>query len=362
MLKNLLIRLYCCSRLSFPLADKILRSLEPLEYKTAEECLRILSSVSEINDCLKMEGSKDPLSPPLDIYEKLARKGIKAICRWEEGYPAPLREIVSAPALIFYQGLLPNPDLLSVGIVGARKATPIGMQAARDFSRTLAEYPVSVISGLASGIDTAAHEGALWGGGYTLAVLGCGLNTTYPASNLRLRQQIIDGGGCILSEFPPTLRAQTWNFPRRNRIISGLCSGVIIIEAGLKSGSLITAKYALDQNRDLFAVPGSIRNPVSQGTNQLIKYGAVPVTEGNDVLNHYSLNTPRLISNEIRKEPLSPAESSLIDAIRREGAVTVDELVATMEFTVPQLLGHLASLEIKGIVEQWITGEYRVLT
>lgn len=359
-MKNLILWLYCHPEIPYQLVDKTLRSLEPLECIAAEDCLQKLSTVPEIRASICRLAPDHLDFAPNATLENLARKGIKTICRWEEGYPASLREIASAPPVLFYQGLLPNPDTLSVAIVGARKATPIGLQAARDFSRTLAEASVSVISGLADGIDTAAHEGAIMAGGYTLAVLGCGLKHNYPASNLRLRQRILDSGGGVLSEFPPSLRAQTWNFPRRNRIISGLSSGVIIIEAGIKSGSLITAKYALEQNRDLFAVPGSIRNPVSQGTNQLIKYGAIPATEGQDILTHYSLAAPKKASGMHQNIGLSAEETALARAITSAGAATVDDLTAVTDFPVPRLLGILASLEIKGVVEQWITGEYRV--
>lgn len=353
-MKNLLLRLYCNPKIPFQLVDKLLRSLEPLEYRSIEECVHKISLLPEVQNCNELQDIDA-------INEHLVLKGIKSICRWEDGYPVSLREIAASPPIIFYQGLLPNPEALTVGIVGARKATPTGLQAARDFSRTLAESCVSVISGLADGIDTGAHEGALSAGGYTLAVLGCGLKYNYPASNLRLRHRILDSGGGIVSEFAPSLRAQTWNFPRRNRIISGLSSGVVIIEAGIKSGSLITAKYALEQNRDIFAVPGSIRNPVSMGTNQLIKYGAIPVTEGSDILGHYALTYPVKNASKNPHHNLSSEEAALVHAINASGAATVDTLAATTPFSIPQLLGHLASLEIKGIVEQWITGEYRVI-
>lgn len=360
-MKNLLLRLYCTPEIPFQLTDKALRSLEPLEYRSVDDCIQSLWSSPDMMAFKNHWKAEELHRTPDIILENLSDKGIKTVCRWEDGYPSLLREIAAAPPILFYQGLLPNPDSLCIGIVGARKATPIGLQAARDFSRELAEASLSIISGLADGIDTGAHEGALSSWGYTLAVLGCGLRYNYPASNLRLRQRILESGGGIVSEFPPSLRAQTWNFPRRNRIISGLSSGVIIIEAGIKSGSLITAKYALEQNRDLFAVPGSIRNPVSLGTNQLIKYGAIPVTESSDLLSHYSLASPKRISPNNTRFSLSPEEASLIQAISNEGAATVDTLALCTPFSVPQLLGHLSALEIKGLIEQWITGEYRVI-
>lgn len=361
MLKNLILRLYHHPDIPFQTTDKLLRTLEPLELKTEAECIRVMSAIPETQGIAARLGPSDPFSPSQRIREYLEKRTIKALCRWEDDYPSMLREIPDAPPIIFYQGMLPNPEAYAIGIVGARKATQVGLQAARDFSKTLAENSIAAISGLAEGIDTAVHEGALASGGYTLAVLGCGLNHTYPASNVRLRRRILDGGGGILSEFPPALPARTWNFPRRNRIISGVSTGVIIIEAGLKSGSLITAKYALDQGRDLFAVPGSIRNPVSMGTNQLIKYGAIPATEGADILSHYSLTDSNRASARPSRLPLSDDESALFRTICDSGAATVDGLADSMDFSVPQLLGLLASLEIKGAVERWITGEYVVI-
>lgn len=359
MLKALIFNLYLHADSPYAAADKLLRSLEPLELRSDEELLGAVRNAPEVK-AIRAFNDPSRMIEALEHYEeKLHQRNIKTLCRWEDGYPPLLREIPDAPPILFYQGLLPYPDGLSIGMVGARKATPVGLQAARDFSRTLGDNGISVISGLAEGIDTASHTGALDSRGYTLAVLGCGLSHTYPASNLKLRHRILDAGGGVLSEFPPNLPARTWNFPRRNRIISGMASGVLVIEAGVKSGSLITARYALDQGRDIFAVPGSIRNPVSEGTNQLIKFGAVPVTEGQDLLDHYAL-TPVQHEKAAPSEALTPEEISLVKSISTLGTATVDTLAADTAFSVPQLLGHLAALEIKGAIERWITGEYLV--
>lgn len=358
MLKHLLLRLYCGAEAGFTSVDRCLRALEPWEGHTAESALGRLMREPELQTFFKAPGNRDPLAPCPRIGQQLAARGIKPLCRWEEGYPALLREAPDAPLLLFYQGLLPNPDSLSVGMVGARRSTPAGLQTAREIAAQLAAGGVSVISGLAEGADTAAHEGALSVGGYTLAVLGSGLNQTYPASNQRLRRRILEGGGGILSEFPPDLPARTWNFPRRNRIISGLSAGVLITEASLRSGSLITARYALEQGRDLFAVPGSVRSPVSQGTNQLIKEGAVPVTEGGDIFCYYALS-PAAPAPAVAETPgLEPGELKVVRLLEAQGALTVDLLAALSREPVPRLLGLLAGLEIKGAVERWITGEY----
>lgn len=360
MLKNLLLRLYLSPTPGFTAADKAVRTLLPHCLHQPQTLADRLVRHPETAPFFEALGRTDPFEPCPRIAEQLARHGIKCLTLLEPDYPEPLKEIPDPAPLLFYQGLLPNPDTLAIGIVGARKATPVGSQAARDISQELSAAGVAVISGLAEGIDTAAHEGALAGGGYTLAVLGCGLGHTYPASNLRLRRRILDNGGGILSEFPPELPARNWNFPRRNRIISGLSAAVLLVEAGLKSGSLITARYALDQGRDLFAVPGSVRNPVSQGTNQMLKEGAVPVTEGADILAYYSLRTPTCTPMRAPAPALSSEECQVVSLLEREGPLALDALASVSDMSVPQLLSTLASLEIDGTVTRWITGEYVV--
>lgn len=358
MINNLVLRLYCSPQLGFQKSDSLLQSLEPLEYLTEELCLQKLLRDHDVLASGILTECGDPLASPDALLTAMHDRGIKVLFRWDSDYPPALREIPKAPPILFYQGLLPNPQALSIGIVGSRRCTAVGMQGARDISRVLSEHGASVISGLAEGIDTAAHEGALTAQGYTLAVLGCGLNHNYPASNLRLRHQILNNGGGILSEFPPYLPARTWNFPRRNRIISGLSRGIAVIEASMKSGSLITARYALDHDRDLFAVPGSIRNPVSEGTNHLLKAGAIPITCGSDIFDYYAIgiSPPRNFQNQ--SYDLNDDELALIKIMNSLGPVTLDALASSAAMKIPQLSGILTALEIKGMVQHWITGEF----
>lgn len=294
------------------------------------------------------------------IQARMEKADIKAVSLNDTAYPEGLRAIYAPPPLLFYQGFLPSGLQPVIGIVGSRKATPSGYQTAREIGRDLARSEMPVISGLAEGIDTAAHEGAVSSGGYTAAVLGNGLFRQFPASNTGLRKRIRDSGGCILSEFPLDMPALNWNFPRRNRIISGLCNGVALVEAGLRSGSLITATYALEQGRDLFAVPGSVRSPVSEGTNLLIKQGAVPITGAQDILDYYAITMDPPV-HELPRAPLEPDEQALFALIYRLKTPTYDQLQTESGLTPGTLLARLTSLEIKGHVERWITGEYRCI-
>ena len=210
-------------------------------------------------------------------------------------YPAPLREIHNPPCALFVKGTLPDFEKEpAVSIVGTRKATRTGKTVSRSFAFELAKNGFVVVSGGALGIDTAAHEGALQAGGKTVCVLGCGIDADYLMANAPLRDAVALHGA-LISEYPPQTQANGSNFPIRNRIISGLSLGTLVVEAAERSGSLITADYALEQGRDVFAVPGGIFSPVSSGVNNLIKCGAKPVSGAKDILEEY----PEWIKNKI---------------------------------------------------------------
>lgn len=204
-------------------------------------------------------------------------------------YPSLLREIHQPPSMLYIKGnlaLLQQPQL---AMVGTRQPTAEGRRAAYTFARELTTSGLTITSGLAIGIDTACHQGAL-AAGSTIAVLGSGLNCVYPRSNQKLAEQIIAANGCLISEFSPDTPPRTYHFPRRNRIISGLSLGVFVIEATQHSGSLITARHSLEQNRDIFALPSSPLNPQAKGCHQLIKEGAILVDSLSDILTHLNLN------------------------------------------------------------------------
>ncbi len=213
--------------------------------------------------------------------ERIESSGVLYVLDTDDDYPPLLREIAAPPPILFYQGTFAAAKC-GVAIVGTRNCTAYGRRVAFDIGRALAQSGMQIVSGLARGVDQAAHEGALDGQGCTVAVLGSGVNCVYPPENQRLADQIASAGGAVVSEFLPWIGPDRHHFPRRNRIISGLCRAVMVVEADRRSGSLITAAFALDQNRDLYAVPGSIFSAASRGANELIAAGATPVLSAED--------------------------------------------------------------------------------
>ena len=266
-------------------------------------------------------------------------------------FPESLRKIPEPPKRLWVSG---DPALLSEGvriaIVGARKATPYGRTAACQFAKRLAESGLIVVSGLASGIDAAAHEGALAGGGKTIAVLGCGVDYPYPQENLGLKERIIVSGA-VVSEFPPETSPLSWNFPRRNRIISGLSRGVLVVEAGEKSGALVTVDWALRQGIEVFAVPGNITSAASVGTNRLIQTGANPVLSVEDLMTQ--MNLPLLPSTPKREKT-----PSKILALLEGGAKAIDELVEASGLPVQEVNTILTTLEMEGQVRGRAGGQF----
>ncbi len=236
---------------------------------------------------------------PLEQAENLLgfteKAGQRILTPESKEYPELLRQIPNPPCALYLKGTLPDfSKHLPIAIVGTRKATSSGRTAARSIAYELAKKGVVVVSGGALGIDTASHKGALQAGGKTIAVLGCGIDTDYLMANVSLRD-VISQNGALISEYPPGTLARGSNFPIRNRIISGLAVGTLVVEAAARSGSLITADFALDQGRDVFAVPADIFSPVSQGVNNLIKSGAKPVSRADEILEEYSGQFPEKI-------------------------------------------------------------------
>lgn len=261
----------------------------------------------------------------------------------DAAYPAALLEIADPPNVLYVRG---NPALLQkrgLGIVGSRNATPQGLQTAETFAKALAGTGLSIISGLALGIDAAAHRGALAAGGATIAVIGTGIDRLYPARNKELALAIAQHGA-IVSEFPLGTPVIASNFPRRNRIISGLSCGVLVVEAAPESGSLITARLAAEQGREVFAIPGSIHSPVARGCHKLIKQGAKLVETAQDVLEELS----NFGEPEMRSEPSAEADANpLLTAIGHDPC-GFDDLVERTGFSADQLLTELLSLEFAG--------------
>ncbi|CAH0532277.1 hypothetical protein VST7929_00089 [Vibrio stylophorae] len=276
-------------------------------------------------------------------------------------YPALLKETVAAPPLLFVQG---DPQILAlpqIAIVGSRSASADGRAQAFHFAQGLAEQGIVVTSGLALGVDGQAHRGALAANGLTVAVMGTGLNQIYPARHRSLAAEIIESGA-LVSEFLPNQAPVAHNFPRRNRVISGLSRGVLVLEAAARSGSLITARYALEQNRDVFAVPGHIHNPLSQGPNQLIKQGAYLVEHVDDIVQQMSnLVVPDLHRNSPAPQAqgggiictAKPAEllpfAKLLDTLG-DTATPVDQIAERSGLPVHEVMGQLLELELLGAV------------
>ena len=278
-------------------------------------------------------------------------------------YPALLLETSSFPAVLYVHGeyqLLSEPQ---IAVVGSRKPTHTGLEVATDFSRELANAGLYVTSGLALGIDGAAHAGALSVNKKTIAILGSGLKNIYPKQHAPLYEQIVQKG-CAVSELPLHTAPVAQNFPRRNRIISGLSLGVLIIEAAPKSGSLITARFALEQNRDVFAVPGSLRNPMAKGCLSLIQEGAKCVTQISDILNEIapmrSCTTPNAPSAEsvAFRYPLDSNELQVLACI--EDVTGIDQICTRSKLSIQQVTGILLKLEVQDIVKRHHNGYVRI--
>lgn len=293
--------------------------------------------------------------------ESLYKNKINIITYQDELYPAKLLNIYDRPPFLYVRGNL-NKDDINIAIVGSRQASTYGKYTTERISRELALKGLTVVSGMARGIDSTAHRGALTAHGRTIAVLGSGLDVIYPPENKKLFADIIQNGA-VISEFPPGTPPLAANFPARNRIISGMSYGVIIVEAGEKSGSLITARLALEQGREVFAVPGSIDSAGSRGTNGLIKQGAKLIENVDDVLEEIlpqiertaalkpiSVNDSENTATE-NVEKLSDIDKKIIDTISR-GRIHVDDLISLCGLSSADILSVLTTLELKGIVQQ----------
>lgn len=293
------------------------------------------------------------------LFAKLENAGVRALTRTGDDYPARLTRTVDAPPTLYVKG---DADLNSprmFAIVGSRRCTRDGLRAAREFAEKLTYEDVTVVSGLAAGIDAAAHTGAVSAGGPTIAVLGCGTDVIYPAENERLYHQILDGGGAIVSEYLPGTAPLSAHFPQRNRIISGMSKGVLIVEGAKKSGAMITVNYALDQGRDVFAVPGSIYSPLSATPNQLIVDGATPAISAWEILEYYKW-AERIRDEGVKNAgpELSEDELALINPLR-EQSLTMSELTGITGFSAQKTNSLLTILELRGIIDKQPGGEYR---
>jgi DNA processing protein len=282
--------------------------------------------------------------------EKLERYGVKVVTCHDADYPARLKEIYDYPPLLYIRGSLAAQDEWCLAVVGTRRATVYGRQVTEEIVADLARSKITIVSGLAKGIDSVAHHTALEAGGRTLAVFASGLDIVYPSENVNLARRIMQQGA-IISEYPLGTKPRAENFPRRNRIMSGLSLGVLVVEAGESSGAMITAHLAVEQNREVFAIPGSILSPTSQGTNQLIQEGAKLVRHYRDILEELNLTA---VAQQIEMKELMPATDTESLLLKRLGAepTHIDEICRTSGLPISTVSSTLAMMELKGLVKQ----------
>ena len=274
-------------------------------------------------------------------------RAVKKLTR--KDFPRGFLEIPDPPEKLFLRGTLPESDKLLLTVVGSRKCTRYGEEAARAIVTGLAGYPLAIVSGLALGLDGVAHRSALEAGLRTVAIPGSGLDDSvlYPRAHLRLAHDILDSGGALLSEMEPRERALPHTFPKRNRLMAGISGAVLVVEADERSGSLITARLALEYNRDVLAVPGTIFSRVSRGTNALIRDGATPITTAEDILHHFGLESAGKMA--LDNTSLSPNEKLLVECLREPRSR--DELTKMLKLPVAEVSVLVTELEVKGIIK-----------
>ncbi|MBI2914130.1 MAG: DNA-protecting protein DprA [Chloroflexi bacterium] len=297
----------------------------------------------------EIAAQRPKIDPPAEV-ERLEQLGIQALTWDDPAYPARLKEIYDPPPVLYVRGQLSDSDEWAVAVVGTRRPTPYGRQVAEEMAFGMAGNRISVISGLARGIDAIAHRAALGAGGRTVAVLACGLDIVYPPEHAKLAREIMERGA-LVSDYPLGTQPRGDYFPRRNRIMSGLSLGVLVVEGDIKSGAMITARLALEQDREVFAVPGSIFSPQSRGTNSLIQEGAKLVQRLEDVLEELNLT---MVPQQIEMKELIPAtdtEAALLRHISKE-PVHIDQVCRDSGLPVATVSSVLAMLELKGLVRQ----------
>ena len=301
---------------------------------------RIVENIIKIRSSVNLE----------NYYNDIQSKGITAVISDEDNYPNRLKEIDQPPPVLYIRGEILDDDFWAVAIVGTRRVTAYGRQVTDELASYLAQNGITIISGMARGVDAIAHQSALRAGGRTIAVLGSGVDRIYPPEHRNLSDQIINQGA-MLSDYAPGTPPDSSNFPPRNRIISGLSMAVVVVEAAETSGALITANFAGDQGRDVFAIPGNIYAPQSKGTNRLIQQGAHPLISGRDLLDNLNLsrvNEQRIIRREI---PTDTTESNVLNVLGREPK-HVDEIRSQTGLPIESVSAALVMMGLKGMVQQ----------
>ncbi len=293
-----------------------------------------------------------------EYFKRLKKLKIGVVTILDSNYPQNLKGLDGAPSVLYYKGKLKTSDINSVAIVGSRKMTSYGREVTQKFSGELASFGVTIVSGLARGVDTAAHRACLDAGGRTIAVLGNGLDFMYPPENTKLAEEILRKGGAIISEYPLGYPALPANFATRNRIVSGISSAVIVIEGAEKSGTLLTAGHAGEQGKIVFAVPGQITSPLSFAPLYLLKNGARIATETKDILEELNM---QVVLDRDKVEKVMPGTKleEKIVAILENEPLHLDELVRISKFETSEILSSLTIMEMKGIVKNLGQGVYK---
>lgn len=284
------------------------------------------------------------------ILEKIHVQNVKILTWDDDAYPRRLKEIAQPPPVLFVRGSINVEDDWAVSVVGTRRVTPYGRQVAMEIARFLAQNGVTLVSGLARGVDAIAHQAALQAGGRTFAVLGSGVDVIYPPEHRKLADEIIKQGA-VISDYPLGTQPESTNFPPRNRIIAGLSLATIVVEAGETSGALITAEFAVEQGRDVFAVPGSILTPQSEGTNKLIEQGARPLLRMTEILD--ALKLEQIPEKQATRKTISasPEEKKLLDYLNQDPR-HIDEICQVSGLPIQTVSATLTMMELKGLVTQ----------
>lgn len=297
-------------------------------------------------------------------YEKMMEKDIRFVPFFAEEYPRRLGEITDCPYALYVKGSLPRETGKKAAIIGARRCTPYGEKFAVDFGRALAAHGVDIISGMARGVDGMGHRGALLSGGRTYAVLGSGVDVCYPREHIGLYADILEQGGGILSEQPPGTAPLAQNFPARNRIISGLSDVVLVMEAGRKSGSLITVDLALEQGKDIYALPGPVNSALSDGCNRLIRQGAGILLSPEDLLEEWGIaknGTSQESKKKVKNEKMLESTEKLVYSCLGLYPKNLEQLVMETKLNIREVLEKLVSLELRGYVRE-ISKNYYVIS
>ncbi len=293
---------------------------------------------------------------PLEYAASIEKSGIKWVTIFDENYPKLLKQIYDLPTVIYYKGEM-RAEEKAIAVVGTRKITGYGRAVTEEFVKGLVEAGLTIVSGLARGVDSEAHLATIRAGGRTIAVLGGGLKNIYPPENRSLAERIIENGGLVLSEFPPDYPSMPGNFPARNRIISGLSQGVLVVEAAEDSGSLITARLALEQGREVFAVPGPITSTLSKGPIDLIKEGARVVMNAEEILEELGINKVKSSKLKVQSNNLSEEEKKVLEILGNE-QLHIDEICRNLNLSAGEISGTLLKMEISGLVQNLGSGTY----